>query len=146
GDIQISAKGIGRVALLGSLACRGDARIRGAVYNGMDLDESRSAGARRPGVTNFPAASTDFSCADGQVRFSRLHLETRAAAYNATGYVDFKRQLNLEFSPLAIDKVASPAPVPVSDAPNKNPFGVFTLTGALNSPTLTRVTRRASSQ
>ncbi|HEV2225135.1 MAG TPA: hypothetical protein VGR84_19235, partial [Candidatus Acidoferrales bacterium] len=47
GDIQISAKGIGRVALLGSLACRGDARIRGAVYNGMDLDESRSAGARR---------------------------------------------------------------------------------------------------
>ena len=146
GDIQISAKGIGRAALLGSLVCRGDARIRGAVYNGMDLDESRSAGARRPGITNFPAASADFSCANGQVRFSRLHLETQAAAYNAAGYADFKRQINLEFTPLASDKVASVTPMPVSDAPNKNSFGVFTLTGALNSPTLTRVTRRASSR
>ncbi|MGH9730084.1 MAG: AsmA-like C-terminal region-containing protein, partial [Candidatus Acidiferrales bacterium] len=146
GDIQISAKGIGRAALLGSLACRGDARIRDAAYNGMDLDESFRAGARRPGTTSFPAASADFSCADGQVRFSRLRLETQAAAYNATGYVDFKRQINLEFTPLAIGKVARLAPVPVSDPPNKNPFDAFTLTGALNSPTLTRVTHRASSQ
>lgn len=146
GDLQISAKGIGRAMLLGSLACRGDARIRDASYNGMDLNESRSAGARRPGITNFPAASSDFSCADGQVRFSRLHLETQAAAYNVTGYVDFKRQVNLEFTPLAFEKVAvfAPVPVNVNDPPNKNSFGVFTLTGALNSPTLTRVTRRAS--
>jgi hypothetical protein len=141
GDLQISAKGIGRAALLGSLACRGDARIRDASYNGMDLNESRSASARRPGTTILPAASADFSCANGQVRFSRLHLETQAAAYNAAGYVDFKHQLNLEFTPLAIDKVAGFAPV--NDPPNKNSFGVFTLTGALNSPTLTRVTRRA---
>ncbi|HLJ41938.1 MAG TPA: AsmA family protein, partial [Candidatus Acidoferrales bacterium] len=148
GDIQISAKGIGRAALLGSLACRGDARIRDAAYNGMDLDESLRAGARRPGTTIVPAASADFSCVDGQVRFSRLHVETQAAAYNAAGYADFKRQLSLEFTPLAVDKVAGFAPVPVNvnDPPNKNPFGVFTLTGALNSPTLTRVTRRASSQ
>ena len=144
GDLQISAKGIGRAALLGSLACRGDVRIRDAVYNGMDLDESRSAGARRPGITNFPAASADFSCADGQVRFSRLHLETQTAAYNAAGYVDFKRQVNLEFTPLAVRKIAGLAPMPVSDSPNKNPLGVFTLTGALNSPTLTRIPRRAS--
>lgn len=146
GDLQISAKGIGRAALLGSLACRGDARVRDAAYNGMDLDESRSAGARRSGATNFPAASADFSCADGQVRFSRLHLESRAAAYNATGYVDFRRQLSLEFTPLVVGKVAGLAPVPmnVNDPPNKNSFGIFTLTGVLNSPTLTRVTRRAS--
>jgi len=146
GDIQISAKGIGRAALLGSLACRGAARIRDASYNGMDLDESVRAGARRPGTTSFPAASADFSCADAQVRFSRLRLETQAAAYNATGYVDFKRQISLEFTPFAIGKVARLAAVPVSDPPNKNPFDVFTLTGALNSPTLTRVTHRASSQ
>lgn len=146
GDLQISAKGIGRAALLGSLVCRGDARVRDAVYNGMDLDESRSAGARRPGITNFPAASADFSCADGQLRFSRLHLETQAAAYNAAGYVDFKRQLNLEFTPLTAEKVAGFGPMSVNDPPHKNSSGVFTLTGALNSPTLTRVIRRASSQ
>jgi hypothetical protein len=144
GDIQISAKGIGRAALLGSLACRGDARIRDGAYNGMDLDESLRAGARRPGTTSFPAASADFSCADGQVRVPRLHLETQAAAYNAAGYADFKRQVNLEFTPLAVEKVAGFAPV--NDPPKKNPFGGFTLTGALNSPTLTRVTRRASPQ
>ena len=137
---------------LGDLACRGDARIRDAAYNGMDLDESFRAGARRPGTTSFPAASADFSCADAQVRFSRLRLETQAAAYNATGYVDFKRQISLEFTPLAIGKAARLTPVPVSvpvsvsDPPNKNPFDVFALTGALNSPTLTRVTHRASSQ
>lgn len=145
GDIQISAKGIGRPTLLGSLACRGDARVRDASYNGMDVNESRSASARRPGTTIFPTASADFSCADGQVRFSRLHLETQTAAYNAAGYVDFKRQMNLEFTPLAVDKVAglAPMPVPVNDPPNKNSSRAFTLTGALNSPTLTRVTGRA---
>ncbi|MGB7025021.1 MAG: AsmA family protein [Candidatus Acidiferrales bacterium] len=144
GDMQISAKGVGRAALLASLACRGDARIRDAAYNGMDLNESRSAGARRPGITNFSAASADFSCADGQVRFSRLHLETQAAAYNAAGYIDFKRQLNLEFTPLVAGKASGLSPI--NDPPNKNPFGVFTLTGVLSSPTLTRTTRRASSQ
>jgi len=103
GDLQISAKGIGRAALLQSLACRGDARIRNAEYNGIDLAESVRAGARRPGTTAFPAASTDFSCAAGQILFSHLHLEGPRASYSTSGFVDAKRQMNFEFHPLVND-------------------------------------------
>ncbi|HEV2615597.1 MAG TPA: AsmA family protein [Candidatus Acidoferrales bacterium] len=142
GGLQISAKGIGRAALLGSLTCHGDARIRGASFNGIDLDESFRAGARRPGISNFPAASADFSCANGQVRFSSLHLETQNESYNATGHVDFNRQVNLEFSPLAAGNV--PDLAAVSDPPDKNSPAIFTLTGSLKSPTLRRITPTSS--
>ncbi|MGH9711264.1 MAG: hypothetical protein ACRD37_12035, partial [Candidatus Acidiferrales bacterium] len=160
--------GIGRAALLGSLACRGDARIRDAQYYGIDLDESVRAGARRPGITNFPAASADFSCADGQVRFAKLNLENQNAAYNASGYVDFKRQMNLEFSPLSGNGVAevashvltsvspnapahpvthvrvnAPANPPVAASANastkKDPVATFQLSGPLKSPAIKRI-------
>lgn len=143
GDLQVSAKGVGRSALLHSLACRGDARIRDAAYDGLDLDESLRAGARRPGITNFPAASAGFSCADGQVRFANLNLKTQNASYGASGFVDFNREMNFELNPLAAGRVAGLAPV--NDPPNENPPDILALTGALKSPTLTHIARRNSS-
>ncbi|HVB08594.1 MAG TPA: AsmA family protein [Candidatus Acidoferrales bacterium] len=165
GDLQISAKGIGRAALLQSLACRGDARIRNAEYKGIDLGESVRAGVRRSGTTGFPAASTDFSCAAGQIRFSRLHLESPGASYKASGFVDAKRQMNFEFHPLANDaetdsvspNVAANDPANVSavsaanarvpaNADTRTPgkdgpaasSRSFELTGPLKSPKFTR--------
>ena len=162
GDLQISAKGIGRAALLQSLACRGDARIRNAEYNGIDLGESVRAGSRRPGTTGFPAASTDFSCAGGRISFSRLDIESPRASYSASGYVDAKRQMNFEFHPLANDaETDSVSPnVAADDSGNASaanarlsasvrartlakdgaaPFRPFELTGPLKSPKFARI-------
>ncbi|HVA16874.1 MAG TPA: AsmA-like C-terminal region-containing protein, partial [Candidatus Dormibacteraeota bacterium] len=142
GNLQMSATGIGRTALLQSLACRGDAQIRDAKYEGIDLDESLGAGARRPGSTRFPAASTDFSCADGQIRFAKMHLKSQNASYDAAGYVDFKRQMNFEFRPLPSGNIGGL--VTAKDPPKESPVGTFALTGALKSPALIHIARRAS--
>ncbi len=142
GNLQMSATGIGRAALLQSLACRGDAQIRDAKYEGIDLDESLRADARRPGSTRFPTASTDFSCADGQIRFAKMHLKSQNASYDAAGYVDFKRQMNFEFRPLPSGNIGGL--VTAKDPPKENRAGTFALTGALKSPALVHIARRAS--
>jgi len=142
GNLQISAAGIGRAALLQSLVCRGDAQIRDAEYEGIDLDESLRAGARRPGSTGFPTASTDFSCANGQIRFAKMHLKSQNASYEAAGYVDFKREMNFELRPLQSRNIGGL--VTANDPPKENPVGIFALTGALKSPALSRIVRRVS--
>jgi len=159
GNLQISAKGIGRAALLRSLACRGDARIRNAQYKGLDLAASLRAGASRPGTTSFVAASSNFVCAAGQVHFSRLRLESRGAAYSAAGYVDFNRQMNFKLRALPDRSRASASAVDAANdaegdaadhdltgaSANRNPAGVFELTGALKSPKLAPIAPRTSS-
>ncbi|HEV2289852.1 MAG TPA: AsmA family protein [Candidatus Acidoferrales bacterium] len=132
GSLRISAKGIGREALLRSLSCQGAAQMSNAGYAGMDLLESISAGARRPGTTLFPAASADFSCSGGKVQFSRLLLTGSKNQIEAAGYVDFQRQLKFELHP--VDNVQDE---------NKNlkapdPAHVFELSGTLKSPQLSR--------
>ena len=132
GSLHISAKGVGREALLRSLSCQGSAQMRDAGYAGMDLLESMSAGARRPGATFFPSASAEFSCSGGKVQFSRLLLTGPKNQIAAAGFVDFQRQLQLEL------RSGSGAQDGSEAGRNSDPAHVFELSGTLKSPQLSR--------
>ncbi len=138
GTVRISAKGLGRAALLRSLSCDGHAQFLNASYGGMDLMESIAASARRPGITIFPRTSADFSCANGRLDLSRLQLQTSRTSFLASGYVDFQRRVSLDLhligdavEPAALDSQTAPAPD-------------FQLTGLLNAPDIHRVKSNAA--
>ncbi len=139
GNVRLVAKGLGRDALLRSLSCQGAAQVRGAVYNGMDLMESVQASARRPGITTFPSATADFSCANGRVSFSRLQLQSPRGDFDASGYVDFDRHLGFEILPAATDP-------PPGSAPPVTPFSpaVYRLDGSLSAPQIVRLAARTT--
>ncbi|HEV2304562.1 MAG TPA: AsmA family protein [Candidatus Acidoferrales bacterium] len=137
GAVRVSAKGLGRGALLHSLSCKGQAQMRNASYAGMDLMESVAASARRPGITIFPQASADFSCANGRLNFSPLQLQSPRGNFRATGYVDFQRHVSIELLPVSDD------PLPALSNSKIMPpasFGAsYELTGMLNSPQIARI-------
>jgi hypothetical protein len=136
GNLQISARGIGRDALLHSLSCQGDAQIRDAEYGGLDLAESLRTGERQSGVSSFPEASAEFSCENGRVHFSRLTFSTPHESFVSIGDVDFLRRINFELQTLSSES-AKDFPSPAAD-----PSPVMKLTGTLMAPELTRVARR----
>lgn len=139
GNLRLTAEGLGRDALLRSLSCRGSAQVRAASYSGMDLVESLQASSKRPGITTFPSALADFSCARGRVDFSRLQLQSPHGDFDATGYVDFARHVGFEILPVDTDPpsaAAGPA-IPVSPA-------VYRLSGSLNAPDIVRVAARTT--
>lgn len=138
GAVRISAKGLGRAALLRSLSCEGRAQFLNASYGGMDLMESIASGARRPGITISPRASADFSCANGRLNLSRLQLESPRGDLLASGYVDFQRRVSLDLH--LIGDAVEPAAL---DAQTASPPD-FQLTGVLNAPEIHRVKSNAA--
>lgn len=140
GAVRVSASGLGRDALLRSLSCEGQAQMRDASYDGMDLMESADVSARRPGITMFPQASADFSCANGRLNFSRLQLLSPRGNFRADGYVDFGRRVNLDLFPLGGDLL------PASLDSNAAPAAFYRLTGSLNSPEIARIGSHAPTQ
>jgi hypothetical protein len=136
GNLRLTAKGLGRDALLRSLSCRGSAQVRGASYTAMDLMDSVQASARRSGITNFPHASADFSCANGRVSFSRLELQSPRGDFLASGYVGFDRNMGFEILP------APDAPLGADPAHAVITPVAYRLGGSLSSPELTRSVSR----
>lgn len=138
GDLHLAAEGLGRDALLRSLSCRGSAQVRGASYSGMDLLESLQAASKRPGITTFPRAVAEFSCAKGRVTFSRLQLQSQRGDFEAAGFVDFARHMRFEIFPAAGGRSGDAEPAgPVSPA-------VYRLSGSLGEPDLVRVGARTT--
>lgn len=138
GSLRLAAKGLGRDALLRSLSCRGSAQVRGASYAAMDLMDSLQASARRPGITNFPRASADFSCANGRVTFSRLELQSPHGNFLASGYVGFDRNMGFEILPASETSLAADPPVP------SNTRAAYRLDGSLSAPDFIPVTARTT--
>ena len=136
GDLHISAKGLGRDALLHSLSCRGEAQVRNGEYPELRLNGPSEAGRRVLGIPAFPQASADFACENGRIHFSRLMLKTQNGIFSGTGDLDFQRRLNLELhSPFA-----GPAATSFSEA--GDPPSIFHLTGTLRAPVLSRIPAR----
>jgi hypothetical protein len=130
GTVEISAKGLGRAALIESLTCRGNARIRQASYNGLDLAESLRAGARRPGITLVSQTSAEFSCTNGRIHFSQLRLLTPHGQYEASGDVNDQREMNFEI------RATEPHSTGGSSRALQNPSPSYRLRGPLGAPHL----------
>src|SRR5215469_14985684 len=138
GSLHLTAEGLGRDALLRSLSCDGQAQAHSVSYNGMDLLESMRAGERRPGITTVPRASTEFSCANGRVNFTRLQLLIPNGDVAATGDLDFQQHTGIHF----LLVTAVPTTTPVLETSQRAAF--YHLTGSLNAPDLVRVAARTT--
>ena len=92
GEIELEMHGVGRDALVASLACRGRAAIQPASLLGFDLFDSLHAGARRAGSSAFSEVSGTFACRDDQIELSGVRLRSGGYILGASGTVDFAPQ------------------------------------------------------
>ncbi|MFZ3218261.1 MAG: AsmA family protein [Candidatus Acidiferrales bacterium] len=126
GEFLLDSSGATRADLLSSLACQGNARITDAKLENISLSESIREALRRPGTSVFPAASAVFACDDGKVIFRRLRLQGATQEFDASGSVDFSRNLDLQLRSL-------PGANSNNDVPAAAPE-LFHLTGVLRAP------------
>ncbi len=130
GAASFQTQGATREALANSLACRGTARVNAPQLRNIDLAKSLREAARRPGVSVFREASATFSCAAGKLQFRNLLLSAPAESIDASGIIDFRRNLDLRLQLLPPDAGPSPATAatPISQ-----------LTGSLDAPQIKRL-------
>ncbi len=126
GDFTLDSAGASRADLLSSLECQGNARIADTRLQNISLVESVREAERRPGVSSFPAATAVFACDDGKITFQRLRFIGPAQDFDASGSVDFSRNLDLQLRVIT--------PVNANSTPRPGAAQLFRLTGPLRSP------------
>jgi len=120
GELSLSTRGIGRENLLRALDAQGAFDFRDAQFRGLDLAESVRANTARPGVSSFRSAFVRLNLTAGKFQLEELHLVLPDGQWNAEGFVDFARQLDV-----LLHSVAPPS-------------STFRLTGPLSAPQLVR--------
>jgi hypothetical protein len=132
GEASFHARGAGGSDLLASLECRGTAQVADAQLRSMNLLESLRSSVRRPGTSAFRQASAAFSCAAGKIQFQDLLLLSPDGRIDASGTIDFKRNLDMQVRVL-------PAGPAAPGAGSSNPAqAAYRLTGPLAAPTIGR--------
>lgn len=131
GKISLSTHGASRADLVSALQCRGTARINAPELKSINLTDSLSALAFRPGASAFREATAAFTCTDKKLEFQHLLLSTAAAELSAEGIFDFSRNLDFKLTvlPAASSALTSRAATPHSDS--------YRLSGPLSSPEIT---------
>jgi len=134
GELSLNARGADKSDLLASLACKGKTRVSDVEFRSLDLAESLHANAARPGTSSFRQASTAFTCADREIKFQGLLLQSPSAEIEGFGSLDFSRNLDLRLR-LVPNETTERDAAPVSD---------YRLIGPLSSPQLSRIPMPAS--
>lgn len=140
GELQINAKGLGRPALLRSMACAGQTQVRKAGLHQIDLAESFLAGERVAGKSTYPNASAHFTCEMGRIHFSSLVFFGKRQSLAASGDIDLQRRMDLELR--AVDSRHAKTP---SDQ-KLDPPAMFHVTGTLKAPIIVRVASHKASK
>lgn len=129
GHAALRATGASRSDLLGSLECTGAASVSDAQLKNMNLVESLRESARVAGATSLEKASSNFSCHRREVQIQDLRFVHENGEIDASGSVDFGRNLDLRLRVLpsvAVDSDAAPA--------QENSTAGYRLTGTLDDP------------
>jgi uncharacterized protein involved in outer membrane biogenesis len=114
GQLSFVARGSNRADLLTSLTCQGTVKADHPELVNFDLLKALAGRSQSSGSTRFPNGVVAFSCAQRKIVVQNLALATNSdAAINASGTIDFSRNLDLQFSA---------------------PDGSFRLTGSLAAP------------
>ncbi len=124
GELRLTARGVGREKLLGSLEGSGALRVRNAELRSVDLRATSEDSSLHRGTSRFLAAEAAFSVANGKINIQRLRLSDRGDDFQAEGTVDFSRALDLQ-----IEQVRQQ-----SDPTSKT----FRIMGSLEAPRLAR--------
>jgi uncharacterized protein involved in outer membrane biogenesis len=95
GTLHLTAAGVGRDALLESLAGEGDLSLRNVEFRGWDLDASLADGAAHSGVSRWSGGRCSFRLADRMVAVRSLRLENGKDTMLVSGKVSLAPNLEL---------------------------------------------------
>jgi hypothetical protein len=133
GELLLNARGGDKSDMLASLTCKGKARVSDVEFRSLNLTESLRENAAERGTSSFRQASTAFTCADREIKFQSLLLQSPSTELEGFGSLDFSRNLDLRLRVLPSE--AEEHSAATSD---------YRLTGPLSSPLLSRIPMRES--
>ncbi len=114
GQLSFVARGANRTDLLASLTCQGRVKADSPELVNFDLSKALGGRPQSSGSARFQNGVATFSCAQRKIEIQSLGLATNGdTSVNASGTIDFSRNLDLRFSA---------------------PDGSFRLTGSLAAP------------
>jgi len=124
GKLLVTATGVGRDELLGSLAGRADVRLKNVELRGWDLPASMADGTARAGTTRWPEGQGVLFLRDRSVVLSDFRLEDPAELTLLNGRITFGQDADLSMETAAVGKRAA------------NPFAgrVLKILGPLDGP------------
>jgi AsmA-like C-terminal region/AsmA family len=132
GHVSVRASGASRSELLASLECTGAASVENGKLKDMNLLDSLRASTRVPGATLLENTSANFSCHRRQIEIRGLRLLHANVAMEASGSIDFSRNLDLRL------RVLPQVAVGADTAPERD-AAWYRLTGTLAAPQISPV-------
>jgi AsmA-like protein len=106
GEITLASRGASRSDLAAALSCDGTLRAAPLQLKNLNLDQTLRQTELRATPESFHEATATFTCSDSTVDISRLTLTSPTERIDATGSVDFSRQLDLTLKSNAIPGAA----------------------------------------
>lgn len=101
GTLRLTASGVGRESLLGSLEGSGEFRTGSTQFRGWDVDASLAGGGWRSGASHWSSGEGDFRIQDRQVDVERFRLSGARGAVVLRGTIGFGRDADLTLEPAA---------------------------------------------
>ena len=99
GQLSFVARGANRTDLLASLTCQGSVKADSPELVNFDLSKALGGRPQSSGSTRFQNGVATFSCAQRKIDIQSLGLATDSdTSVNASGTIDFSRNLDLRFS------------------------------------------------
>jgi hypothetical protein len=95
GSVELQAAGIGREALLKSLAGKGELQLNRVELRGWDLAQTMAQGEWKAGSSRWPAGSGTFHISDGGFELNALRLASPSEEFLLKGSVSFSQDADL---------------------------------------------------
>jgi hypothetical protein len=95
GLVQLHTEGIGREALLGNLAGKGDLRLAMVELRGWDVAGTLALGEWKPGISRWTAGAGTFHLSDGGFDLNSLRLASPSDEFLLKGSVSFTEETDL---------------------------------------------------
>jgi hypothetical protein len=95
GSVELQAAGIGREALLKSLAGKGALQLNRVELRGWDLAETMARGEWKTGSSRWPTGSGTFHISDGGFELNSLRLASPSEEFLLKGSVSFSQDTDL---------------------------------------------------
>ncbi|HET8967315.1 MAG TPA: AsmA family protein [Candidatus Acidoferrum sp.] len=124
GSIELEAKGIGREALLKSLAGKGELQLNRIELRGWDLAETMAQGEWKKGSSHWPGGSATFHLSDGGFELNALRLASPSEEFLLKGSVSFSQDTDLTAESHLTGRTARP----------DNAVRFLTISGPLHEP------------
>jgi len=127
GALTLSAHGIGRQSLIGSMQGQGTLNGRNVEVRGLDLSGVFPGGAQETESGVFSSVQGSYRIAAGAIDLSNFVMDHSRGRLEAEGRIDFSHALNIRVRPSILQAATAPA--------SASPPG-FLLSGTIESPKL----------